>query len=298
MASTAASISPPRESTAEDEVSLVRLYVLRAMYLLLVVGLGAMIVPEILSHEPASRGVIPSLLGAVWLLAFLGLRYPLEMLPLLMFEFAWKSGLDARLRAAAMVGRPAAADLRRGFLQHRHRRDPAVRHSLGLCLAALRDLAGRALALRRFPMASTIFPDLPGPTQTRDTEVPLWRLYLLRAMFLVFAVGGFLAHLQWLIDPDPTRRGMLDSMLAGLWVLAFFGLRNPLQLLPIFLFEFVWKTIWLVRFGLPQWMAGRSDPQLSEDLILIGLGPIVFGLIIPWGYVWRHYIKEPAERWR
>ena len=120
-------------------------------------------------------------------------------------------------------------------------------------------------------MASTIFPDSPGPTQTRDTEVPLWRLYLLRAMFLVFAVGGFLAHLQWLIDPDPTRRGMLDSMLAGLWVLAFFGLRYPLQLLPIFLFEFVWKTIWLVRFGLPQWMAGRSDPQLSEDLILIGL---------------------------
>ena len=91
MASTAASISPPRETVAEDEVSLVRLYVLRAMYLLLVVGLGAMIVPEILSHEPASRGVIPSLLGAVWLLAFLGLRYPLKMLPLLMFEFAWKS---------------------------------------------------------------------------------------------------------------------------------------------------------------------------------------------------------------
>jgi hypothetical protein len=82
MASIAASL---------PQVSLFRLYLLRAMYLVLVVGLGAMIVPEILSHELTSRGVIPSLLGAVWLLAFLGLLHPLEMLPLLLFELAWKT---------------------------------------------------------------------------------------------------------------------------------------------------------------------------------------------------------------
>jgi hypothetical protein len=138
----------------------------------------------------------------------------------------------------------------------------------------------------------------PASTQPRDRDVPQWRLHLLRAMFLVFVAGGFFVHPQWLFDPELDRRGMLDSMLAGLWVLSFFGFRSPLQLLPIFLFEFVWKTIWLFGFGLPQWMAGRDDPQLSEDLWLIGLGPLVFGLIIPWGYVWRHYFKEPSERWR
>ncbi len=90
MASTAAPV-PLAGDTAQGEVSLIRLYVLRAMYLVLVVGLGAMIVPEILSHELTSRGVIPALLGAVWLLAFLGFRYPLAMLPLLMFELAWKA---------------------------------------------------------------------------------------------------------------------------------------------------------------------------------------------------------------
>src|SRR5262245_46188194 len=78
-------------SRAEQDVSLVRLYVLRATYLLLVVGLGAMIVPEIVSHPVVNRGVIASLLGAVWLLAFVGLKYPLEMLPLLMFELSWKA---------------------------------------------------------------------------------------------------------------------------------------------------------------------------------------------------------------
>ena len=72
-------------------MSLTRLYVLRAAYLLLVVGLGAMIVPELINHPLTSRGVIASLLGAVWVLSFIGLRFPLEMLPLLMFEFAWKA---------------------------------------------------------------------------------------------------------------------------------------------------------------------------------------------------------------
>ena len=136
------------------------------------------------------------------------------------------------------------------------------------------------------------------PPDGHDREVPLWRLHVLRAMFLVFVVGGFIVHPQWLFSPSPTARGMIDGMTAGLWVMSFLGLRYPLRMLPIFLFEFVWKTIWLLAFGLPGWMAGRADPQFSEDLILIGLGPLVFGLIIPWGHVWRRYVRQPAERWR
>ncbi|HWT12420.1 MAG TPA: hypothetical protein VN231_06680 [Allosphingosinicella sp.] len=148
-------------------------------------------------------------------------------------------------------------------------------------------------------MASTLGSASAGTTDRRDTEVSLARLHVMRAMYLVFAVGGFFVHLPWLFDdPDLTRRGMLDSMLVGMWLLSFFGVRYPLQLLPFFLFEFIWKTIWLLAFGLPQWAAGRADAQLSEDIWMIGLGPLVFGLIIPWGYVWRHYFRAPAERWR
>ena len=146
MASTAASIAPPRESAPADEVSLLRLYVLRAAYLLLVIGLGAMILPEILSHPLTSRGVIASLLAAVWALALLGLRYPLQMLPLLMFEFAWKS-------------------------------------------------------------------------------------------------------------------------------------------------------IWMVAYGLPQWSSGQLPPTFAEDFFNIGVGVVLMPLVIPWGYVWRHYAKRPGARW-
>lgn len=147
-------------------------------------------------------------------------------------------------------------------------------------------------------MASTAASASPSIWKRGEHEVSLARLYLLRAMFLLFAVAGFFVHPQWLLNPSPTARGMIDGMLAGLWVLSFLGLRYPLRMLPIFLFEFVWKTIWLLAFGLPQWMAEAGSPRLGEDLVMIGLGPVVFGLIIPWGHVWRRYFKAPAERWR
>lgn len=147
--------------------------------------------------------------------------------------------------------------------------------------------------------ASTAKPGSPGIWNRGEHEVPLARLHVLRAMFLLFVVGGFIVHPQWMLDsPDLTRRGMIDGMTAGMWALSFVGLLYPLRMLPIFLFEFVWKTIWLLWFGLPGWMAGRADPQFSEDLMMIGLGPLVFGLGIPWGYVWRHYVKAPGDRWR
>lgn len=76
------------------EVSVFRLYLLRATYLLIVVGLGSVIwptlvaVPTDLEHM---RGVVRALLATVGLLALLGIRYPLKMLPLLFFELAWKT---------------------------------------------------------------------------------------------------------------------------------------------------------------------------------------------------------------
>ncbi len=71
-----------------------RLYLLRAGYLLLVIGLGSMIWPGIIHHDKPwtlMQGVVHCMLAALSLLAILGLRYPLQMLPLLFFELAWKA---------------------------------------------------------------------------------------------------------------------------------------------------------------------------------------------------------------
>lgn len=73
------------------EVSLLRLYLLRALYLLIAVGLGITIGPQVIHHPLTMHGSTSSLLAGVAVLAVLGIRYPLQMLPLLFFEMVWKS---------------------------------------------------------------------------------------------------------------------------------------------------------------------------------------------------------------
>ena len=85
MTLNAATISPSAAAPIESEVSLTRLYVLRAMYLLLVIGGAIVFLPQLIGHEPTARGVIPSMLGGLWVLACFGLRYPLQMLPILLW---------------------------------------------------------------------------------------------------------------------------------------------------------------------------------------------------------------------
>ena len=87
MASTAASV--PAHGT-DGELSLLRLNVMRFIYFLIAFGEGSQVVPALFAHEPTARGVIPALLSGFCLMCVLGLRYPRQMLPLLLFEFAWK----------------------------------------------------------------------------------------------------------------------------------------------------------------------------------------------------------------
>lgn len=70
-----------------------RLNALRAAYLLLAAGLGVQIWPVILGDHAGwalMEGVVQCMLGAMALLSVIGLFHPLKMLPLLLFEIAWK----------------------------------------------------------------------------------------------------------------------------------------------------------------------------------------------------------------
>ena len=147
-------------------------------------------------------------------------------------------------------------------------------------------------------MTATAATVSPAATAHAESEVSLTRLYVLRAMYLLLVIGRGIAFLPQLFGHEPTARGVIPSLLAGVWVLACFGLRYPVQMLPLLLFELVWKTIWLIDYGIPQRMAGVNTATFTEDFKAIMLGPLLLIPIIPWGYVWRRYVRRPGERWR
>ncbi|MFL6722159.1 MAG: hypothetical protein ACJ8FT_10215 [Sphingomonas sp.] len=130
-----------------------------------------------------------------------------------------------------------------------------------------------------------------------DQEVSLVRLYVMRAI-AVLGIWGLFATVMALFDHSPMDRGVHKALIGGLWLMAFLAFRYPLKIVPILLFEMAWKSIWLIFFGLPQWLSGTGPPQLAQDIWGIGAFPLICALVIPWGYVWRHYVQAPADRWR
>ncbi len=131
------------------------------------------------------------------------------------------------------------------------------------------------------------------------TEVSVFRLYLMRAMFLLMAVGlGFTIWPQILNHPTPWPlwHGVGGSLLAAVQVLAVLGLRYPLQMLPVLLFELVWKAIWLIGVALPLWSAGLMDADNWETVQECLMGVILL-FIIPWPYVLANYVLKRGDRW-
>jgi hypothetical protein len=75
------------------DVSLFRLYLLRALYLGNFIMLGLSVWPGILTHRGWANpleGVGIAAWGALSLLSIIGVRYPLKMLPLLFMQFTYK----------------------------------------------------------------------------------------------------------------------------------------------------------------------------------------------------------------
>ena len=130
-------------------------------------------------------------------------------------------------------------------------------------------------------------------------HVSLPRLYLLRALYLIIAAGlglivwpGIIRHaLPWGL-----AQGVVNCMLAAFGLLCALGVRYPLRMLPILLWELVWKALWLLVVALPAMRAGPLSEPMQENLFAIGL-VVLIPLALPWRYLVAHYLKRPGERW-
>ena len=130
-------------------------------------------------------------------------------------------------------------------------------------------------------------------------DVSVFRLNLLRAMYLLVVVGlgvvlwpgVFTSSQSW----DVTQ-SVINCMLMAFSLLCAVGLRYPLQMLPVLLWELLWKTSWLAIVAAPKMMAGTMDEatfSIAMQLVVVVLVPMV----IPWDYVIANYFTKPGARW-
>jgi hypothetical protein len=137
-------------------------------------------------------------------------------------------------------------------------------------------------------------------TESRaSARLSVRQLNVMRIGYLLMGVG--LAVFKWplMIDhePWPLMEGAANHMLVAMGLLALLGLRYPVAMLPILLFESLWKLMWLGVVALPLWVTGRMDAdtaQMAEGILWV----VVVLAVIPWPYVVRQYVLQPGDAWR
>ncbi len=137
-----------------------------------------------------------------------------------------------------------------------------------------------------------------GGSDTGDA-VSLWRLYVLRACYAILAAGqgsiqlpAFLHHAHWTL-----ASGVAHSFFLALALLSVVGIRYPLRMLPLLVYELLWKLIWLCGIALPLWVGDQLDADTRASFFEIA--PIIIIIpLLPWNYIFFQYLRKPGDRWR
>ena len=126
-------------------------------------------------------------------------------------------------------------------------------------------------------------------------ELPKWRLYIMRALYLLTFLG--LAYDNWSTIFYPGEQldalsGVAISFWAAYSLLMVIGVRYPIKMLPLLLLQLLYKSAWLIGTYLP----AKSSGLLTDDIELfagIFIKAIILDfIVIPWPYVYKNYIKN------
>ena len=90
----------------------------------------------------------------------------------------------------------------------------------------------------------------------------------------------------------PLYEGLVLCLLTAMSLLAFLGLRYPVKLIPVLLFESTWKVLWLGLVALPKAATGDLDAATTDVLVNCSLVVVILA-VTPWRYVWRYLRSSP-----
>jgi hypothetical protein len=120
------------------------------------------------------------------------------------------------------------------------------------------------------------------------TELSPFRLQVMRGGYLVIGVG--LVLVKWPLLPDahtmPLYEGVTLCLLTALSLLAFVGAWRPAPMLPLLVFEVLWKVLWLSVVALPRALAGGLDGAFVDVAVNCSL-LVVIAAAVPWRHAWR-----------
>jgi hypothetical protein len=136
--------------------------------------------------------------------------------------------------------------------------------------------------------------------RTTMNEVSLVRLYLLRALYLLVVVGLGVVVMPGIIHHDKPwelNEGVVQCMLAAFWASSVLGLRYPLQMLPVLIWELLWKCAWLIVVAAPLWTHGYMD-ESTWSVASAVLWVVIIPFVIPWQFVYRNYLQKNGDAWR
>lgn len=78
-------------------------------------------------------------------------------------------------------------------------------------------------------------------------------------------------------------RTILGSLWTAILLGSILGLFYPVPMSPLLLIQVIYKTIWLLVFVLPRWLAGRGDEVplgiTATFLVIV----VSYPWVIPWG---------------
>ncbi|MDQ0769355.1 hypothetical protein QF031_002104 [Pseudarthrobacter defluvii] len=129
-----------------------------------------------------------------------------------------------------------------------------------------------------------------------NVGLPTFRLNLMRGGYLLMAVGLIIVKWPLLRQAAsmPVPDGVIVCLLTAMSLLALLGLRYPIGMLPILLFEVIWKKLWLGIVALPHLLANDMDTATADMLFSI-LFVVAILAVTPWDYIWKRYLLTPGD---
>ena|ERR1700730_5644400 len=127
----------------------------------------------------------------------------------------------------------------------------------------------------------------------RYDGVPRINIYLLRILFTLMFL--FVSYDSWKHIFNHT--GPWDNFNAAAWcmwgsysAISIIGIVRPLKMLPIVLFEVIYKLVWLAIVAYPLWVKNELIGSPAEGMTRVFLWVVIPIVAMPWRYFFLTYI--------